>query len=86
MHITLTIQEGNKRIRFIYLSFKSDVRCGVAFLIPNTLTLRWLPAAPLVLAALLVYPHVAAVYPVPHPAVLAQHQPRQQQHQHRPVL
>ena len=57
----------------------------VAFL-KHFITLRWLPAAALVLAALLVYPHVAAVYPVPHPAVLAQHQPRQQQHQHRPVL
>ena len=48
-------------------------------------TLGWLPTAPLVLAALLVYPHVAAVYLVPHTAVLAQHQPRQQQQQH-PVL
>ena len=84
MHIALSIQEGNKRIKFIYLSFESDVTRGCR--ISETLTLRWLPAAALVLAALLVYPHVAAVYPVPHPAVLAQHQPRQQQHQHRPVL
>lgn len=47
------------------------------------ITLHRLPAAPLVLALLLVHPHVAAVDLVADSrAVLGQHQPRQEQHQH----